>query len=333
MARPRSARVAQVKAALVARLQDGLVRPGERFLSTRAVAQRFGVSYETAHRLLGELTQEGRLCRRAASGSYVPGKPEILRGVQFVFHERAKRNDSFGAHLLGLLRTALRQSGIATVQSWASAASVPRLRADHYPIAWECRTAVQEAARARKFALCLNDNPPPGLSGGFVDAITTDDFSGGACAAELLKARTGTTTGLTAIAGPAADLRSQKRIAGFLSHAENARVEWAESWYVEAGRPCAATALTLSPAGIFACNDRLAQAVIEVCREQGRNPPHLVGFDDAPVAERLGLTTVGIPWSALIEQAVELITRRLEGTRAPAKLVCLSHEPVLRLTA
>ena len=45
----------------------------------------------------------------------------------------------------------------------------------------------QAAAARRAFALCLNDQPPSGLAGSFVDAITTDDFSGGACAAELLK--------------------------------------------------------------------------------------------------------------------------------------------------
>src|SRR5882724_4889454 len=107
MARPRSPHVAEVKAALVARLRSDFAHPGERFLSTRAAAQRFSVSYQTAHRLLVELEGERLLHRRAASGSYFPGRRVLLRGVQLVFHRRAKRKGSFGAHLQELLGTAL----------------------------------------------------------------------------------------------------------------------------------------------------------------------------------------------------------------------------------
>ena len=58
MSRPRSAHVTEVKAALAARLRGHLAHPGGRFFSTRAVAQRFSVSYQTAHRLLAELEAE-----------------------------------------------------------------------------------------------------------------------------------------------------------------------------------------------------------------------------------------------------------------------------------
>lgn len=50
--RARSARTNAVQAALIARLHGGFAQPGGRFLSTRAVAQRFAVSYQTAHRRL-----------------------------------------------------------------------------------------------------------------------------------------------------------------------------------------------------------------------------------------------------------------------------------------
>lgn len=52
MARQRSPRVIEVKAALVERLESDFAHPGGRFFSTRAVAQRFAASYQTAHRLL-----------------------------------------------------------------------------------------------------------------------------------------------------------------------------------------------------------------------------------------------------------------------------------------
>ncbi len=333
MARPRSPHVIEVKAALVARLQSDFAHPGGRFLSTRAVAQRFAISYQTAHRLLGELQEEGLLQRRAASGSYVPGARAELLGAQLIFHPRAKRKGSFGAHLLERLEAALAGQGIPVVRSWPDEEAVPRLREEFYPVAWESPAAIQAAAAARKFALSLNNRPPVGLGGTYVDAVTTDDFSGGACAAELLKERTGRTAGFAVLAGPADDARSVQRIAGFCAHAGVAQVVSADSWYVEAGRAKAGAILAGKPAGIFACNDRLAEAVIAFCAEQGVPRPPLVGFDNAPVAERLRLTTIGIPWATMVAQAVTVIAERLRGGTGSARLISLAHEPVMRLTA
>ena len=332
MPRPRSAHVSEVKAALVARLHGGFAQPGGRFLSARAVAQRFAVSYQTAHRLLGEMEAEGRLHRRAASGSYVPGQSVTLRGVQLVFHPRAKRKGSFGAHLLELLESAFAAQGIASVRSWAESDRVPRLRADHYPVAWECRAAVEAAAAGRKFALCLNDRPPVGIGGGYVDAVTTDDFSGGACAAELLKARTGRTTGFAILGGPADDARSVQRIAGFRAHTTGTRLVCSDTWFLEGGLDRTKSILAGDPPGIFACNDRLAEAVIRYCRLHRRPLPALVGFDNAPIAERLRLTTIGIPWGSMVAEAVKIVATRLAGGTDAARLVSLAHEPVLRLT-
>jgi DNA-binding LacI/PurR family transcriptional regulator len=333
MPRPRSPHVLEVKAALAARLQSDFAHPGGRFLSTRAVAQRFSVSYQTAHRLLGELQEEGLLRREAASGSYVPGKRSALRGVQLIFHPRAKRKGSFGAHLLEQLEAALSERGIEFVRSWPEEGTAPRRRAEYYPVAWECRAAVQDAANERVFALSLNDRPPFGLGGTYVDAVTTDDYSGGACAAEVLKERTGHAGGFAVLAGPADDARSVQRVAGFRAHADVALVVSADSWFVEAGLKQAAQILAVKPKGIFAANDRLAEAVIAFCAEHGVTRPPLIGFDNAPVAERLRLTTIGIPWGTMVAQAVHLIGERLEGSTASARLISLAHEPVMRLTA
>ncbi len=332
MPRPRSPHVAEVKAALVARLCSEFAHPGGRFLSARAVVQRFAVSYQTAHRLLTELEAEGLLRRRAGSGSYLPGRRTALRGVQLVFHSRAKRKGSFGAHLHELLDAALTARGIPFVSSWPEPGSAPRLRRDHYPIFWECRSGVQAAAARRMFALCLNDQPPSGLAGSYIDAVTTDDFSGGACAAELLKSRTGRTAGFAVLGGPKNDRRSQQRIAGFRAHVSDARVVCAESWFVEAGLAKAAELLQGQPAGVFACNDRLAEALVTFCRSNQRRLPPLVGFDNAPIAEHLRLTTIGIPWHAMVTQAVDLAATRLQGSTDPARLTILAHEPIVRLT-
>lgn len=333
MSRPRSPHVHEVKAALVARLRSDFAHPGGRFLSTRSVANRFSVSYQTAHRLLAELHDEGLLRREAASGSYVPGERLTLRGVQLIFHRRARRKGSFGAHLLEMLEAALTTQGIAMVRSWPEDGEPPRLRAEFYPVAWECPTATLAAANARRFALCLNDRPPIGLGGTYVDAVTTDDFSGGACAAELLKERTKHRGGFAVLGGPPDDVRSLQRIAGFRAHSADAKVITAGSWYVEAGLAKAPQVLATKPRGIFACNDRLAEAVMSFCATRNLPRPPLVGFDNAPVAERLRLTTIGIPWITMVEQAVHVIAARLQGSTGSARLISLAHEPVMRFTA
>jgi DNA-binding LacI/PurR family transcriptional regulator len=129
------------------------------------------------------------------------------------------------------------------------------------------------------------------------------------------------------------DQRSVQRIAGFRAHAEIAVLVSANSWFVEEARKQAATLLAGNPAGIFACNDRLAEAVIDHARELGASLPPLIGFDNAPVAERLRLTTIGIPWDSFVSHAVEIIKTRLGGGSGTAKLVSISHEPILRLTS
>jgi DNA-binding transcriptional regulator YhcF (GntR family) len=331
MARPRSAHVTEVKAALTARLDGRFGHPGGRFLSARAVAQRFTVSYQTAHRLLDELKAEGRLQREPASGTFLPGQRVTLRGAQLIFHRRAQRKGSFGAHLMKMIEARLDEHGIDFVRSWWDERKGGRLLSDRYPILWECPGAEREALQRRQFALLLNDRPPAGLAGAYIDAVTTDDFSGGACAAELLKQQTGSKGAFAVLGGPREDERNVQRIAGFKAHANVTQVICADSWFVESGREHVSTLLSGKPAGIFACNDRLAQAVLEHCRAHHLSVP-LVGFDNAPVAERLRLTTIGIPWEAFVAHVMEKILARLSGSNAKASIVSLSHDVVLRLT-
>jgi hypothetical protein len=316
---------------LAARLDGRFGFPGGRFLSARAVAQRFGVSYQTAHRLLGELKVEGRLHRAPASGTFLPGQRATLRGVQLIFHRRARRKGSFGAHLLELIEARLEEHGIDFSRSWWDNGKPCRLVANRYPVFWECRGAEQDAVGKRQFALLLNDRPPAGLAGAYIDAVTTDDYSGGACAAELLKQQTRSEGAFAVLGGPRDDQRNVQRIAGFRAHAKVTQVLCADSWFVESGRVHAATLLKGKPSGIFACNDRLAQAVLEYCRVHHLSIP-LVGFDNAPVAERLRLTTIGIPWEPFVTHVVEIILGRLAGDTARARVVSLSHDVVLRLT-
>lgn len=327
MPRNRSEHVAEVKAKLVARLRDGFFRPGDRFMSNRSIAARYHISYQTAHRLVNELTREGLLIRRSASGTYVPGRRAPLAGVQLLFHERAQRQGSFGARLLELICGRLERLRIHS-KVVACRDDRPVVPSESlFPVIWEAPALLNACRGEHRRALLLNDRPPQGLDSVFIDSVSADDFSGGVCAAQLLR-RAGRGP-FAIVAGPRDDRRSDARVQGFLSCAR-AAVIVAGGWYLEDGQGVAARAVESGRGGIFCCNDRLAESIVSHCRDTRRPVPPLVGFDDAPIAERLNLTTIAIPWEELADAAIAVIQRRLAHDPATASHQMLSPRPVVR---
>ncbi len=328
MPRPRSNAVTEVKSRLIVRLRDGFHRPGQRFLSNRALATRFGVSYQTAHRLIQELVTEGWLERRAASGTYVAGRREVFRGVVLIFAERARRAGSFGARLLDLLRGALDHAGIEHRTRWDGAEIGAADVADgRYPIIWEQAALAEAIAGMRRFVLILEDRPVRGLAASYADSVSVDDFSGGVAAGEWLRERVG--GGRCAVlAGPEDDARNRLRVAGFLSVHRRARVVSAGSWFYAEGLRSAPRVLDYS--GVFCANDRLAAAVVDEARRLDKRQPELVGFDDAPVAEQMNFTTIAIPWDDIVAAAVGVAQRRMTGDVRTAAGLIFAPRPLVR---
>ncbi|MEO1237952.1 MAG: substrate-binding domain-containing protein, partial [Planctomycetota bacterium] len=81
---------------------------------------------------------------------------------------------------------------------------------------------------------------------------------------------------------------------------------------------------------VFAGNDRLAEGLVSYCRKRGRRVPALVGFDDAPIAESLGLTTIAIPWEEIARGVERVVAERLRGSQAAAVRQTFVPQPVLR---
>ena len=50
-------RVETVREALIDKIRNGLLRPGDRFVSARALSQRHSISYQTADRVLAQLAE------------------------------------------------------------------------------------------------------------------------------------------------------------------------------------------------------------------------------------------------------------------------------------
>jgi LacI family transcriptional regulator len=91
------------------------------------------------------------------------------------------------------------------------------------------------------------------------------------------------------------------------------------------------------PTAIFASNDRAAFGVLRAARERGLRVPHdlsVVGFDDEPAASRAtpGLTSVRQPLRGMGTAAVERLLLRMRHPDAPAELVLLPTELVVRGT-
>lgn len=342
MPRPRSQKVQNIKAMLMTRLADESRPAGTRFLSTRATADLYGISYQTAHRLLAELAAEGRVERRGAAGTFRPGKPPPrFTGVHLLFDERAKQRDSFGWHLLRLLRQRMEREHIPCRVTFTKAVDIaPAIPRDRLPVIWESPLLLDRLAAERRQAVLLNDRPAPGHDSLWIDSVGVDDYSGGATAGQLLAdfgKRSGFDSGDIAIlAGPAADRRSTARVAGCRSVLGQVKVVHAGSWYREDGIAVASRLLRLRPRAVFCCNDRLAEAVTVVLREGGSqkspSPSELtvVGFDDAPIAETLGLTTIAIPWDELVGATTAVIQRRIAGDGGAGSHQVLAPRPVIR---
>lgn len=330
MSRPKTEKVNLLKAKLIVRLNDGFHKPGDLFLSNRALVRRYGISYQTAHRVVSELTAEGLLVRRPASGTYVAGKRSPLRGVELWFHPRAQRPGSFGANLLEFLQRGLRDAKLPHLVRWPG--NNVRLSPHYYPVLWEVPELLAEATSARRYALLLNDRPEPGLKATLIDAVATDDFSAGVCAAEVLLERAPTGRRFLVLAGPADDKRSANRVDGFLSRLPRGRVLSAGGWYREDGAKVASRALAIGKDGIFCVNDRLAEALLLHCHTHKVRHPPIIGHDNAPVAEELHLSTIAIAWEEMTTVAVETIRGRLAGHSGNAHHTILTQRPVYRLT-
>lgn len=70
--------------------------------------------------------------------------------------------------------------------------------------------------------------------------------------------------------------------------------------------------------------------MVETSRRHRLTCPYLVGFDDAPIAEQLGLDTIAVPREELVEASLQIIRKRLRGESGTAGRQILAPRPVIR---
>ena len=325
--RPRG-EIDKIRASLRVMVSDEFRRAGQRFVSARYISQRFKVSYQTAHRLLTELEGDGFIIRRAGSGSFIAGHQNTLQSALLIFARRAKRSGSFGDLLLRQLVAKMKAMEIPFEVIFGGI-TPKHVREDVYPVLWESPRLMHDLSADYRFSLVLHDKPPAGIGSLFTDSISVDDFSGGITAGQILSRYSPQRP--VVIGGPAADARSQSRIDGFRQIFPSAQVIEAGTWFFRSAvQNIAAPLSSLRADALFCCSDRLAQATL-ICYQKLKIPaPIVIGFDNAPVAETLSLSTIGIPWEEIARTAAAVIMKRLDGQTDHASAVVLPPVPVIR---
>ncbi|MFC0534213.1 LacI family DNA-binding transcriptional regulator [Phytohabitans kaempferiae] len=170
-------------------------------------------------------------------------------------------------------------------------------------------------------------------------SVAIDDGEGGRLVAEYLLERGHERFAFVSEEkrGQRGHLRPEARLEAFRKTLAGAGLDLPDShvrhvsYMVEGGRRAAHELLNLPvrPTAIFAHDDILASGVLMAARDRGLRVPEelaVVGFDDADVAEPLGLTTVRQP----LEESGELAAQILLGQLAtPGRSV---HQTTLRLS-
>ncbi|MDN3357358.1 LacI family DNA-binding transcriptional regulator [Actinomadura sp. DC4] len=182
---------------------------------------------------------------------------------------------------------------------------------------------------APRLPTALVDVRHPGL-----DSVYTDDAFGGRLAAEHLLRRGHRRFGFLGEAQESDRYVSpaQKRLAGYRTALAGAALDVRLTGDALTGARALLTGAD-RPTAVFASDDTLAAGVVRAAHELGLSVPadvSVVGFDDGPLAEALGLTTVRQPLEESGRTGMELLLQRLERPGAAAREVTLGLELIMR---
>lgn len=175
------------------------------------------------------------------------------------------------------------------------------------------------------------------------DASIADDRAGGAAAARVLLEAGHRRLG--ALFGPVDTSTGRERERGFRETLHQAGVELPDRWvrygpfdFVH-GRKSVPEVLEAAdrPTALFCANDIIAIGAMDTAQAMGVKVPDdlaLVGFDDLEMASwpTFGLTTIAIPFPAMVHSAVGLLLDRMGGHSGAARRVVHPVTPVLRRT-
>jgi LacI family transcriptional regulator len=181
------------------------------------------------------------------------------------------------------------------------------------------------------------------ITGTAADAVVADNVQGGRAAAEVLMAAGHTRIG--ALFGPPETSTGRDRESGFRDALSEgglslppSRVRHGEFDYAF-GRTALTTVMRgrYRPTAVFCTNDIIAMGAVNAAHELGLRIPDdlaLTGFDDLEQASWpvYDLTTIKVPFDAMLRSAITMLLSRLAGDDSPAHVDVHAVTPVLRGT-
>ncbi|MEO6880283.1 MAG: LacI family DNA-binding transcriptional regulator [Mycobacteriaceae bacterium] len=181
------------------------------------------------------------------------------------------------------------------------------------------------------------------LAGTAADAVVADNIRGGRAAAQLLIEAGHTRVG--ALFGPPETSTGRDRELGFREGLAQGGVSLPKSRVLHGefdyafGRTALSTLLRgrYRPTAVFCTNDIIAVGAINAAHELGLRIPDdlaLTGFDDLEEASWpvYNLTTMKVPFDAMLSSAIRMLLNRLAGDDSPAHVDVHAVTPVLRGT-
>lgn len=322
--------------------------PGDRLPSEMQLAQQFGVSRITAKRAYDELHSQGIVRRRQGSGSFVadaaPQANRVADGTRKAIVSLVIPESASAVHVMDAVRqasTVLKDQGfflsVHTVSQETGGEretlqALPQQRVAgvlYYPTNSDRDHDALFNCILEELPLVLLDKTVTGVP---LPAVTSDNIAGGYLAASHL-----VEPGHSHIAFYAANPLASRtsvldRFYGYCQALHEAGIAYNPAWvhpdpaqsstaetkkalthWIESGVTAVQADSDSTAAMLIRCLDELAIPIPQAVS--------LVGFDDLPEAEYLGLTSVSQDFAAIGAQATTLL---LQAMRQPGKtLACL----------
>lgn len=319
MARTRSNRVHQIKAELVERLHSGFCRPGNHFVSNRELALRYGVSYQTAHRLICELVEEGWLHRVPSSGTYIAKAVPPPQEVAFVFHPNTSKNN-FGGKLLQHFQ---HRFGEAQIPSRTEhRISFNGYVSDCYNILWGQEYDLRNIPTTLQYSLMIDGNPEDGLNATFTDSISIDYEGVGEVCAQILRERLQSSR-VVVLAGLRSNGNYAKKLRGFRKVFRDCQVIYQSDWSLGSAMESIARLNRTEFDGAFSVNDTGMNAL----RTKFGSSLPLVAYGDPENMAQSGVDGVAIPWETISDEAIRLFRLRSLGNIEMGRQLIIHPQP------
>ena len=334
-------RYVRIRDAIIKRVEDGDLKPGEQIPSLREMCQEYGVSSITARRALLDLINDGIVERRGGLGAFVTGTLRRARIAVVIigYSEASWRRDSgpFGQLVGGIASAAWEEEASLSVvpinDTLRAKASLERLLRDQpidgvlFRIAGDVDWSILDVPRSFGVEAVLIKRLAPGDE---TPSVVPDAMFAGRIAVERL-VRSGHRR-IALIATTVSPDTYRDHRAGFEQAMREAGLPLVPDLMLslggrgtrEDGVAMATRLLALKerPTAIVTNSDFLAAGVYEAMGAAGLSIPDdvsIVSFDDVEFAAHLAppLTTVRLSYFDLGHAGAAALFRALRGQRGP----------------